>query len=244
MKLNNIRRTISGAALTIALMFGIMIASSASAQAQYRDYNGRNGYQGQWSRDRVRDYAFKLAYHNAYSDAERLDRGRRRVSFRDMPGYHNYNTGYMSQMGYQEEYHEAYRRGYEAGFNDSIQGRTRRYDRDDVERVLGSDLERTYDRYDRWNDRQDYGRDDYGRGRNDVARIAQQNGYREGLRNGQDDRSRRRGYSYENDDRYRDATSGYRSEFGNRDFYRQAFREGYRRGYEEGYGRNNSRWPF
>ena len=41
MKLNGLRRTISGAALTIAVMFGITIGLSSSAQAQYRDYNGR-----------------------------------------------------------------------------------------------------------------------------------------------------------------------------------------------------------
>ncbi|HKP84849.1 MAG TPA: hypothetical protein VJZ26_02055 [Blastocatellia bacterium] len=244
MRLNNLRRTISGAALTMALTLGVMIASSTSAQAQYRDYNGRDSYQQQWSRERVKDYAFKLAYHNAYSDAERIDRGRRRVSYRDMPGYNNYNTGYLSWMGYQNDYHEAYRRGYEAGFNESIQGRQRRYDREDVERVLGRDLERTYEgegRRDDWRDR-----GDNRGGRNDIARIAQQNGYRDGLNKGEEDRSRRRGSNYERDSRYRDALSGYRSEFGNRDYYRQAYREGFRRGYDEAYRRNNDRgrWPF
>jgi len=246
MKSNSFKKTISGAALTIALMFGVMLASSASAQAQGRDYNGRYGYQ-QWSRERVKDYAFKLAYHNAYSDAERIDRGRYRPSYRDMPGYRNDNTGYLAWMGYQDDYHNSYRRGYESGFNESIQGRPRRYDREDVERVLGADLERVYEHEpnhgrdrDDWRDRDNNGRG----GRNDISRIAQQNGYREGLRNGQEDRARRRGFDYEHDDRYRDAMSGYSSEYGNRDFYRQAYREGYRRGYEEGYRQNNRRWPF
>lgn len=246
MKAKNFRTTISSAALTLALMFGVMIASSASAQAQYRDYNGRYGYQ-QWSRDRVTDYAFKLAYHNAYTDAERLGRSRFRPSYRDMPGYRNDNTGYMTWMGYQNDYHSAYRRGYEAGFNESMQGRARRFNRDDVERVLGADLERVYEheRGDRnggrdrddWRDRDDKRRGD----RNDIVRIAQQNGYRDGLRNGQEDRTRRRGHDFERDNSYRDATSGYRSEFGNRDFYRQAYREGFRRGYEEGYRQNYRR---
>jgi hypothetical protein len=249
MKLNRLGRMISGAALTFALVFGITIASSTTAQAQYRDYNGRYGNQ-QWSRERVRDYAMKLAYHNAYTEAGRVSDRRSRPNFRNMPGYRNDTNGHLSWMGYENDYREAYRRGYEMGFNESLQGRSRRYDRDDVERVLGADLERTYDN-NPYNDRggrdRDW-RDRDGGGRNDIYRMAAQNGRNDGLRAGEEDRNRRRGFDYENDSRYRDAISGYRSEYGNRDQYRQAYREGYRRGYEEGYRQNNrgSRfsWPF
>jgi hypothetical protein len=271
MKLNQLRSTISGAALTLALVFGVMIASSASAQAQYRDYNGQYGSRQEWPRDRVRDYASKLGYHNAYTEAEREVRaGNRRANYRSMPGYRTDTNGYLSWMGHQDDYRDAYRRGYEQGFNDSLQGRSRRYDRNDVERVLGSDLERTYEGEPNYRDR-DWdprrnnrasddnnrgrddnwrGRDDNGRGgRNDIYRIAQQNGYNDGLRSGEEDRSRRRGSDYQRNSRYRDAISGYRSEYGNRDQYRQAYREGFSRGYEEGYRRNNRsnirfQWPF
>ena len=257
MKLNGLRRAISGAALTMAVMFAVTIGLSSSAQAHYRDYNGRydNGRYGyqQWSRERVRDYALKLAYHNAYTDASRASNYSRRPNYRDMPGYRDDDNGYLSWMGYRDDYRSAYRRGYEMGFNESLQGRPRRYDRDDVERVLGADLQRTYDNnpyndYDR--DRRDRDRrdnDDWRGGRNNMYRIAQQNGYNDGLRSGQSERYSRRGSDYQNDDRYRDALSGYRSEFGNRDQYRQAYREGYRRGYEEGYRQNNRgriSWPF
>src|ERR1044071_4306875 len=257
MKLNGLRRTISGAALTIAVMFGITIGLSSSVQAQYRDYNGRydngrNGYQ-QWSRERVRDYAMKLAYHNAYTEAGRERDSRRRPNYRDMPGYRNDDNGYLSWMGYRDDYRQAYRRGYEMGFNESLQGRPRRYDRNDVERVLGSDLERTYDN-NPYNDRSGRDRDwndrdgNWRGGRNDIYRIAQQNGYNDGLRSGQSERNSRRSFDYRNDDRYRDASSGYRSDYGNRDQYRQAYREGYQRGYEEGYRQNNRGgrfpWPF
>ena len=257
MKLNGLKRTISGAALTIAVMFAITIGLSSSVQAQYRDYNGRydngrNGYQ-QWSRDRVRDYALKLAYHNAYTEAGRERDSRRRPNYRDMPGYRNDDNGYLSWMGYRDDYRQAYRRGYEMGFNESLQGRPRRYDRDDVERVLGSDLERTYDN-NPYNDRSGRDRDwndrdgNWRGGRNDIYRIAQQNGYNDGLRSGQSERNSRRSFDYRNDDRYRDASNGYRSDYGNRDQYRQAYREGYQRGYEEGYRQNNRGgrfpWPF
>ncbi|HVG22430.1 MAG TPA: hypothetical protein VNI02_25550 [Blastocatellia bacterium] len=255
MNLKDFRRTVSGAALTLAMMLGITIASGASAQAQYRDYD-RSGYgqQGSWSKERTRDYAYKLGYHNAYTEARRAYNSGVRPNYRDMAGYRNDTNGYLDYMRYRDDYRSSYRRGYEAGFNDSMNNRPRRYDRADVERVLGRDLERTYDDDNRYDDR-DYRRGSdrggYYGGRNDVYRIAQDNGYRDGLRQGQDDASRRRRYNYNDDNRYRDASSGYRSEYGNRDAYRQAYREGFQRGYDEGFRRNgNNRggvrlpWPF
>jgi hypothetical protein len=250
---------VSGAALM--LVFSVLLSASAQAQ-QYRDYqddrygrqDDRNGQQGRWSRERTRDYAFKLGYHQAYSEAgDSANRGRR-LSVRDMPGYRNDVNGYLVSMGNRDDYRSSYRRGYEQGFNDAVNGRTRRYGRRAVEEALGGRLKDVYndDRYDQedwyngrrddrdrgrdgnWQDRNRDGRNDRN-DRNDTYRIAQQNGYREGLRQGQDDASRRRNSNYENDNRYRDALSGYRSEFGNRDEYRRAYREGFRQGYEEGY---------
>jgi hypothetical protein len=252
MRFNSLRSVVSGAALMLALS----VLLGASAQAQDRDYRGdrggQYGNQGQWSRDRVRDYAFKLGYHTGYSEVrDALQNGGRR-SLRDIPGYRNDTNGHLSWMGYRDDYRSSYRRGYEQAYQDFISNRPRRYGRQDVERALGRSLKETYndDRYDRddwypgrrdddrgrdrdrdWRDRDRDGRND----RNEVYRIAQQNGYREGLRQGQDDAYRRRGSNYEHDSRYRDAMSGYRSEYGNRDDYRRAFREGFRQGYEEGY---------
>jgi hypothetical protein len=251
MNLNKFGRTISGAALTLVMMLGIAIASGTSAQAQNRDY-GRDSYgqRGVWTKERTRDYAYKLGYHNAYTEARREYNSGVRPNYRDMEGYRNDGNGYLDYMRYRDDYRSSYRRGYEAGFNDSMNNRARRYDRADVERVLGRDLERTYEGNDRDDRRGDWrgGRND---GRNDVYRIAQENGYRDGVRQGQDDANRRRRYDYNDDSRYRDASSGYRSEYGNRDAYRQAYREGFARGYEDGFRRNgNNRggarlpWPF
>ena len=255
MKSGNFGKTIGGAALTLAMMLGITMASGTSAQAQYRN-NDRYGYgqQATWPKERTRDYAYKLGYHNAYTEARREYNSGSRASYRDMPGYRNDTNGYLDYMRYRDDYRSSYRKGYEQGFNDSMNNRARRYDRGDVERVLGRDLERTYDDD---NDR-DYRRGsggyndrDYRGGRNDVFRIAQENGYRDGLRQGQDDLNRRRRYDYNDDSRYRDASNGYRSEYGNRDEYRRAYREGFKNGYEDGYRRNgNNRggvrlpWPF
>ncbi len=80
--------------------------------------------------------------------------------------------------------------------------------------------------------------------RNDVRRVAASNGYQEGYRAGRDDRSRNDRRNYRNESIYRDATAGYRNEYGNIEAYRRYFREGFQRGYEDGYQnrdpRNNS----
>ena len=88
-------------------------------------------------------------------------------------------------------------------------------------------------------------RDDgsYGRNRSgaDVGRIALENGYREGLRAGQNDRADGRRSSYRDYSAYQDGTIGYRGEYGSVDTYRRSFRDGFRRGYEDGYGSRSGR---
>ena len=74
--------------------------------------------------------------------------------------------------------------------------------------------------------------------------IAHQNGYRDGIRHGAQDRQHRRRFDFADSNQYRVALSGYRFEYGSRDRYRDAYRESYRRGYIEGFRRGNNRWPF
>jgi hypothetical protein len=260
MKTNELRRKISGAALMFAMLLGITIAASATAQAQYRDYDdryGRNDNQVRWSKDRERQYAYTLGYHNAYTEGrEAADRGYR-VDFRNSQAYRNSDNGYRPWMGDANTYRDNTRRGAEAGFKDGFSRRARRYDRQDVERLLGARMVDVYgesdDRDGGWRDRGDRGNGDWndGNGRNDrnqAYRIAQENGYRDGLRHGQDDRNRNRRSNYQDSSDFRDASRGYRSEYGNRDAYRNAYREGFRRGYDEGYrnnrGNNRFPWPF
>lgn len=260
MRLGEYRNRIGSAALMLALMLGIGMAASATAQAQYRDYDryGRYDDRVRWERDRTRQYAALLGYHNGYAEGDEARGNGYRVDHDDMPNYRQGTNGWLAWMGHEDTYRDNYRRGYETGFKDAWSGRSRRYDRRDVERVLGDDLDNVYGRGygDRW-DRRGRGRrdrDDYpGYGRNNrdqVYRIAQQNGYQEGLRAGQDDRSRRRGYELERESAYRDGLRGYRSEYGDRRIYQQAYRDGFRRGYDEGYNRgrynsgNRFPWPF
>ncbi|HKG21545.1 MAG TPA: hypothetical protein VKC34_06565 [Blastocatellia bacterium] len=259
MNFTNLRRTIGGAALTLAMLAGIGFATSGTAQAQYRRYDDRYNDQVRWDSNRTKQFAFLLGYHNAYTEGkEAADRGYR-PNFRDMPGYRNSDNGYKSWMGHDDTYRENYRKGYETGFKDGQERRGRRYDRNDVERALGDSLKNVYgdDRYDRYDDRDNRGngrwddrRDDrdgrYDRNdRNQIIRMAQQNGYNDGIRRGQEDRSRRRGNQADRASEYRDGMRGYRSEYGDRNIYRQAYREGFMRGYDEAYRRGTtSRWPF
>ena len=239
---NRVIGALTGAILVVGLMAGI----AGGVQAQWNRDDRR------WDRDREKRYALLLGYHTGYSE-QRDSRG---YNVRDMAGYRDGMNGWLDWMGDRNTYRDSYRKGYEEGFKDSQNGRNRRYDRDDVERVLGRSLKDVYgdDRYDRWNRDRDRDRDrgddrgrdrDRGRlSRDELYRIAQQNGYREGYRHGDDDRQRRRSYDYEHSSQYRDALSGFQSQYFDRETYRQGYRDGYRRGYDDGFRRGTSRRPF
>jgi hypothetical protein len=187
-------------------------------------------------------------YHQAYSISRDLREQGYRGNARDTEEYRQDSVGFLPWMGYQNDYRDRYRRGYEDGFKDAQSGRARRFSRDDIERVLGGNLKEVYgsgrdyddDRWGRDRDNRD-GRND----RQDIYRIAQQNGYQDGLRSGQQDRRYNRRSDYRGTDEYRNAVNGYRREFGDRNVYQQAYRDSFRRGYEEGYRSTtgNSRWP-
>lgn len=75
----------------------------------------------------------------------------------------------------------------------------------------------------------------WGRDRNaDAQEYGYHNGYRDGFRHGQVDRSRRAGYD-RNDKNYRRGDNGYQSHMGPRGQYRKGFREGYKEGYDDAY---------
>jgi flagellar biosynthesis/type III secretory pathway protein FliH len=249
------KTNIAGGALMIGLMVGFDQAAGVVQAHTYDHYDN----QVRWQRERTRQYAFVLGYHNAYTEGEDARQHGYRISYSNMPGYRNSMNGHLAWMGHPDTYRDGYRNGYEDGFKDGYGGRQRRYDRHDVERVLGDSIRNVYGRDDYYPGRgRGRGRDDHnegwgrGRGRydrNEVLRIAQQNGYREGFEHGQSDRARGRSFSYQHSSEYRNATHGYRWEYGDRALYQQGFRDGYRRGYEAGYrSRNSSQrrfpWPF
>ncbi|HSE97008.1 MAG TPA: hypothetical protein VLD57_01985, partial [Blastocatellia bacterium] len=194
-------------ALMFVLMLGIGMTASVPAQAQYRDYD-RNRQQSRWNERLTKEVGFMVGYLRAYTDGRQLLRYGYRADYDDMANYRNDSMGWMSKMHYRDQYRQAYRNGYQLGFREAQANRRPRYDRRDLERLLNESITSAYgrdilaeennwndwrdgrrnDRDDRWNDR--YGRYD----RNEVIRIAQQNGYREGQQHGNQDRARRRGY--------------------------------------------------
>jgi hypothetical protein len=252
MRFNDSIKKLAISTVAIVMLFGFGIVASANAQGNYnQDRYGRNDdSRVRWTRERTRQYAHLLGYHQAYSEGRDASAGGSRVNVRQMPGYRNDTNGFLAWMGFREDYRSQYRRGYEEGFRDSQTGRARRYTRSDVERVLGGGLkevyeggrEYDYDRYDR-DDRNDNRDRRYSR--EEIYRIAQQLGYQDGLRRGQETRRYNRRSEYDRTDEYRNGLRGFRAEYGDRPAFQQGYREGFRRGYEEGYRNTtgNSRWP-
>ena len=239
MNMKSIKKSFIGTAVGLMMMFGVTIAT---ANAQYRDYDNSRS----WTRQRTQDYAFKLGYYSAYSEANEARNNGFRGIPRDLPGYRNDGNGYLAYMNYLQDYRFAYRRGFEAGARDAFAGRERRYGRTEVEQVLGQRRPDAYPSDDNYRDRDWRDRDwrDNGDRRNDwrnVDSIAQRNGYQDGVRRGEQDRFRRASFGYQGTSEYRNALNGYRFEFGNRDRYRESYREGFRRGYAEGFRRGDNR---
>ena len=61
-------------------------------------------------------------------------------------------------------------------------------------------------------------------------------GYERGLRAGADDLKRGDRYQFTDESDYRNGDAGYRSQYGNRDRYRDSFRRAFEAGYRVGYG--------
>ena len=70
-----------------------------------------------------------------------------------------------------------------------------------------------------------------------TSRVAYDNGYREGLRDGESAARSRRSYDVEREKDWRKADSGYNRSYGNKDRYRDNFRNGYNDGYRAAYDR-------
>jgi hypothetical protein len=72
----------------------------------------------------------------------------------------------------------------------------------------------------------------------ELERRGYENGYREGVDNGQSDARRGREFSYQRHDEYRDADHGFHRGDGDINRYRSSFRQGFQTGYNEAYNRS------
>ena len=73
---------------------------------------------------------------------------------------------------------------------------------------------------------------------NSVYSAAFDNGYRDGLEKGREDRGDNDSFDPVRHSRYRSADRGYESRYGTKEQYKLAYRDGFEAGYEQGFGRN------
>jgi flagellar biosynthesis/type III secretory pathway protein FliH len=71
----------------------------------------------------------------------------------------------------------------------------------------------------------------------DSGRVAYDNGFREGLKQGEKDGRKQDQFRYQDEKTFQRADKGYQRELGSLDRYRQSFRTGYSAGYSDGYQR-------
>ena len=81
----------------------------------------------------------------------------------------------------------------------------------------------------------------YGRYERDFYRMAQHQGYRDGVWEGENRSRSGRSYDPYGTHSYKKATDGYNSRMGPKSEYQRAYREGYLRGYNEGFRRYDRR---
>ncbi len=141
----------------------------------------------------------------------------------DSQAYNDADRGYSSRFGSKDQYKADYRRGYVRGYQEGYGGRGAY---GDDRRNRGEDW--PHDDRDR-NDRHDRG----------YRSAGERQGYEDGLRYGQHDRSAGKPFRPTDSQAYNDANRGYSSRFGSKDQYKADYRRGYVRGYEEAYGRGN-----
>jgi hypothetical protein len=77
----------------------------------------------------------------------------------------------------------------------------------------------------------------------DARRAAYDNGYRDGLKRGEQAARDGRQFDVERERDYRSADSGYNRAYGDRNRYRDDYRGGFSQGYRDGYSRRGSNYP-
>ena len=100
--------------------------------------------------------------------------------------------------------------------------------------------------FDGWmrDNRPAYDDQDYRRSYYDARRVAYDNGYREGLRHGEEAARDRRPFDLQREKDYRKADEGYNRSYGDKDRYRETFRSGFAAGYREAYDRYAPRYGY
>lgn len=215
-------------------MFAALLLTLVTAGLAH-DRNDRDGYYQSSSMD-SRQYGYENGHRDGVHHG-REDRLRSLGYNMRSDDYKKSDRGYQKHMGNKGVYKAGYRQGYEAGYDNAY------YQRDNGR--FGGLYGRREDRYGR-DDRYGWGnrnqRDDY-YSRGSYNRVAFQNGYRDGLDDGQKDMRKNEDFDPNDHGDYRDADNGYKSGYGSKEAYKQEYRQGYLGGYREGFGaRQYGRW--
>lgn len=207
--------TYSGFALSL------LLAGSAPAFAQDVPRTPYGSYADRYDR-----YAYDNGYRAGASEGERDARDNKAYGFKRDEAYEDADSGFRG--GDKDRYRYEFRRGYEVGYDTAYRRFASDGWRDDHPATY---RDRTYvavpvpievD-------------PSYSREGNVYARIAYENGYRDGADDGRKDFDRRRAFEPTRRDRYRDADHGFEDRYGSRDAYKADYRAGFRAGYEDAY---------
>jgi hypothetical protein len=206
----NTRAVVLGSMLVLVLS-AVLAGPGSTARAQDHDYNGR------WDRTRLTRYGFALGYNRGYEDAAQ---GSYRT-YRDVQRWREGAEGWQDPMGNRTIFRDNFRRGFAQGFMDARHNHARRYSQGDIDRIRSS-----------------FSGGPGGGGviDRDANRMADQAGHRDGQRRGMFDARRGGRVDLDTISQFRTGLNGYRTQYGDRESYRQAYRDGFRRGYEEALG--------
>jgi hypothetical protein len=246
MKTDQSQSRIGKAFLVFSLLFGIGIALSMTAQAQYpddrytqdrnrSDDEDKNRRGRDWDRygnyggsSELRRTALNAGYDEGVKEG-RKDRGNgSRTEHRNLRSYQKATKDYSRRLGDRELYRRYFREAFEDGYNAEsyAQGNRDRWDR------------KRWERNDDGNqDRLSSNEDGYGNfgGSFQLRQSALNAGFGEGVKQGREDRRTRKGNGYRGHSTYQKATKDYSSSLGDREVFRRYFREAYEHGYADGY---------
>lgn len=183
----------------------ILALLGSSAFAQ----NPAWGYSGLPHQDRDDRHAYKEGYEQGRADADS-----RRAPH---PDYSHYREGDDRRA-----FHDGYAAGYKAAHEHEEHDFAGDRDRHDSDR---DDEHRGWDRDHAVSPNAGYG---------SLERIARENGFRDGMNDGQKDRATGHSFRPTHDDNYKNAP-GYSSNMGDRQQYKNLYRAAYEQAYPQGY---------
>jgi hypothetical protein len=202
----------------------VLITTSACASNGYYRYpvGGRPGIR------QVDDRAYRNGYEEGRVQGENDARRGRSFDYNRHGEYKNAQNGYDG-YGNRNEYRQVFRQGFESGYNDAYRRLARNT-------YPGQYPSGQYPTYPTGQNPSPSG--PIYRGQNRAPSYgspAAQNGFRDGLEQGQ--RDARDGHRFDpvRASRYRQGDHDYNNRYGSRDEYKREYRSGFEQGYDQGY---------